>query len=109
MFQHKDVEEMEKQLNNDFKNIYYWFVDNRLKGKETNLPNDYFLLRLGAGNWFFKETFNFNYNFVFYDLKTSFEVACSVQIWKKRFCQNSDKFGYSFIKNDVMLMCIFCI
>ena len=50
MFQHKDVEEMEKQLNNDFKNIYYWFVDNRLKGKETNLPNDYFLLCLGAGN-----------------------------------------------------------
>ena len=27
-----------------------------------------------------------------------------VQIWKKTFCQNSDKFGYSFIKNDTMFM-----
>ena len=22
------------------------------------------------------------------------KVACGVQIWKKTFCQNSDKFGY---------------
>ena len=26
-----------------------------------------------------------------------FKVACRVQIWKKAFCQNSDKFGYSVI------------
>ena len=32
------------------------------------------------------------------------KVACRVQIWKKTFCQNSDKFGYSFIKNDIMFM-----
>ena len=25
------------------------------------------------------------------------KVAYRVQIWKKAFCQNSDKFGYSFI------------
>ena len=25
------------------------------------------------------------------------KVACRVQIWKKIFCQNSAKFGYSFI------------
>ena len=30
-------------------------------------------------------------------LKNLFKVACKVQIWKKAFCQNSDKFGYSFI------------
>ena len=42
------------------------------------------------------------------------KVACRVQIWKKTFCQNSYKFGYSFIKNDIMfmfmyLLCILCI
>ena len=30
MFQPKDVEEIEKVLNNDFENIYNWFVDNKL-------------------------------------------------------------------------------
>ena len=30
MFQHKDVEEIEKVLNNDFENICNWFVDNKL-------------------------------------------------------------------------------
>ena len=30
MFQHKDVEEIEKVLNNDFENICDWFVDNKL-------------------------------------------------------------------------------
>ena len=29
MFQHKDVEEIEKVLNNDFENIYNWFADNK--------------------------------------------------------------------------------
>ena len=28
---------------------------------------------------------------------------------KKAFCQNSDKFGYSFIKNGIMFMYILCI
>ena len=28
---------------------------------------------------------------------------------KKAFCQNSDKFGYSFIKNDIMFMYLLCI
>ena len=28
---------------------------------------------------------------------------------KKTFCQNSDKFGYNFIKNDIMFMYILCI
>ena len=32
------------------------------------------------------------------------KVACRVQIWKKTFCQNSDKFCCSFIKNDIMFM-----
>ena len=32
------------------------------------------------------------------------KVACRVQIWEERFCQNSDKFGYSFIKNDIRFM-----
>ena len=30
MFQHKDVEEIKKVLNNDFENICDWFVDNKL-------------------------------------------------------------------------------
>ena len=28
---------------------------------------------------------------------------------KKIFCQNSDKFGYSFIKIDIMFMYLLCI
>ena len=30
IFQHKDTEEIEKVLNNDFENICDWFVDNKL-------------------------------------------------------------------------------
>ena len=30
MYQHRDVKEIEKQLNKDFKNICDWFVDNKL-------------------------------------------------------------------------------
>ena len=38
------------------------------------------------------------------------KVACRVQSWKKKaFCQNSDKFGYSFIKNDTMFIYILCM
>ena len=33
------------------------------------------------------------------------KVACRVHISKKKtFCQNSGKFGYSFIKNDIKFM-----
>ena len=31
IFQHKDVEEIEKALNNDSENIWDWFVDNKLR------------------------------------------------------------------------------
>ena len=39
------------------------------------------------------------------------KVACRVQIWKKKktFCQNSNYFGYSFIKNDILFMYLLCI
>ena len=37
------------------------------------------------------------------------KVACSVQIWKKIFCQNSDKLGHKFTKNDIMYMYFLCI
>ena len=30
MYQHRDVNEIEKQLNNDFENVCDWFVDNKL-------------------------------------------------------------------------------
>ena len=30
MYQHRDVEEIEKQLNKDFENVCNWFVDNKL-------------------------------------------------------------------------------
>ena len=30
MYQHRDVNEIEKQLNNNFKNVCDWFVDNKL-------------------------------------------------------------------------------
>ena len=44
MFQHKNVEDIEKVLNNDFENIRNWFVDKKLsihfwEGK----TNEYFL------------------------------------------------------------------
>ena len=44
--------------------------------------------------------------FFYFMLKALFvlKVACRIQIWKKIFCQNSDKFGYSFIKNDIRFM-----
>ena len=29
--------------------------------------------------------------------------------YEKTFCQNSDKFGYSFIKNNIMFMYLLCI
>ena len=38
------------------------------------------------------------------DLLRSIKVACRVQIGKKAFCQNSNKFCYSFIKNVIMFM-----
>ena len=31
-------------------------------------------------------------------------VYCWVQLWKKTFCENSDKFGYSFVRNYIMFM-----
>ena len=40
---------------------------------------------------------------------TSYKVACRVQIWKKIFWQNSDKFGPRFTKNDIMYMYFLCI
>ena len=48
---------------------------------------------------------------VYYDREqnTSLKVGCRVQIWKKTFCQNSDKFRYIFIKNGIMFMCLLCI
>ena len=41
MFRHKEVEEIERVLNNDFKNIYDWFVDNKLSidfGEDKTKP-----------------------------------------------------------------------
>ena len=29
MYQHRDVEDIEKQLNKDFENVSDWFVDNK--------------------------------------------------------------------------------
>ena len=40
MFQNKDVEEVEKILNNDIENICDWFVDNKLGihfGEDKNI------------------------------------------------------------------------
>ena len=30
LYQHKEIDEIEKQLNKEFENIYDWFVDNKL-------------------------------------------------------------------------------
>ena len=44
------------------------------------------------------------------EIKELIKIACRVQIWKtKTFCPNSDKFGYSYIKYDIMFMYILCI
>ena len=37
------------------------------------------------------------------------KVASGFRYGKKTFCQNSDKFGYSFVKNDVTFMYLLCI
>ena len=52
-----------------------------LKGKETILPDDDNLLRLGADNQFFKDTFSFNTNFIFHDFKTSYKSHLHVFIY----------------------------
>ena len=36
--------------------------------------------------------------------KCYLKVACRVQVWKRIIYQNSGKFGYCFIKNDIMFM-----
>ena len=36
MYQHRDVEEIEKQLNKDFENVWDWFVDNKLRIRLIN-------------------------------------------------------------------------
>ena len=33
MYQHRDVNEIEKQLNKDFKNVCDWFVDSKFLGE----------------------------------------------------------------------------
>ena len=41
MYQHRDVNEIEKQLNNDFENVCDWFVDNKLSihfGEDKSKP-----------------------------------------------------------------------
>ena len=44
MSQHRDVNEIEKQLNNDFKNVCDWFVDNKLSIYLGRIkPNLFFL------------------------------------------------------------------
>ena len=46
---------------------------------------------------------NFEINFSF------LKVACRVQVWKKKtFCENNEKFGYSFIKMTLYL-CIYFV
>ena len=42
-------------------------------------------------------------------LRILVKVAFRVQIWRETFCQNSDKFGYSFIKNDIMFIYIYFV
>ena len=44
MFQHKDVNETEKQRNKDFENVCNWFVDNKLNIYFGRIkPNLFFL------------------------------------------------------------------
>ena len=37
------------------------------------------------------------------------KVACRIQTWKKTFCQNSDYFGYRFLRMtlSMYLLCIY--
>ena len=41
--QHKDINEIEKQLNKDFQSICDWFVDNKLSILAMTKPSLYFL------------------------------------------------------------------
>ena len=42
-------------------------------------------------------------------ISVCFKIACRVQIWKKNILSKCDKFGYSFIKNDIMFMYLLCV
>ena len=57
----------------------------------------------------FTNIFTFEWITSFKNIIFTIKVACGFQIWKKIFCQNSDKFGHSFTKNDIMYMCFLCI
>ena len=57
----------------------------KLNGKEPNLPNDDYLLQLGAENQFLQDTFSFNNNFIFYNFKTSLKISSLRRItWKRK-------------------------
>ena len=44
MYQHSDINEIDKQLNKNFENVCDWFVDNKLsKHYEEDKPNLFFL------------------------------------------------------------------
>ena len=46
MFQHKDVEEIDKVLNNGFENIYDWFADNKLSIHSVKIKPNRFLCNI---------------------------------------------------------------
>ena len=53
-----------------------------------HLPNDDYLLRLCVENYFLKVSFTFNYNFIFYDFKTSLKsifMKVGLSPFKKKF------------------------
>ena len=48
MFQHKEVEEIERVLNNDIENICDWFVDNKLSIHSVKIRPNQFSLQVNV-------------------------------------------------------------
>ena len=63
----KEIDERKKPGKITKENI--WDI---LKGKQTNFPNDNYLLRMGAESQFFKGTFSCIDHFILFNFKTSF-------------------------------------
>ena len=121
------------QISRAFKWVDHWFlndlgtINTRTSSLREQFPNtEFFLVRIFSySDWIRwspysvriwentdQKTIAFQRcstaNVLSVNARVSLKVVCRVQIWKKTFCQNSDKFGYCFIKITLYL-CIYFV
>ena len=80
-----DVKEIEKLLNKDFKNVYDWFVDNKLS---IYSGEDETKSLLFASKHKIKIARKVNIKYKYIKLKETFEGYVSVAFWRKFFLGN---------------------